>query len=122
MGHPDLYSTKHGACWLVDGYSMLRKLVSMSYQWRAELCVCVCVCVCHLQWKISYRSKLKRVAVLVSKLDHCLYDLLIRHRSGTSHSSLILQYTCEAVHTGDTVRSDTVPFPIMHAYVYAHRM
>ena len=25
---------------------------------------------------------MKRVAVLVSKMSHCLYDLLIRHRSG----------------------------------------
>jgi formyltetrahydrofolate hydrolase len=32
--------------------------------------------------QISYADKLKRVAVLVSKQDHCLYDLLIRHRSG----------------------------------------
>ena len=27
-------------------------------------------------------SRLKRMAVLVSKSDHCLYDLLIRHQSG----------------------------------------
>lgn len=25
---------------------------------------------------------MKRVAILVSKSDHCLYDLLIRHQSG----------------------------------------
>ena len=35
-----------------------------------------------MDWKISYRSKKKRVAVFVSKMDHCLYDLLIRHESG----------------------------------------
>ena len=28
------------------------------------------------------RRRLKRMAVLVSKSDHCLYDLLIRHQSG----------------------------------------
>lgn len=31
-----------------------------------------------MEWHLSYRAKRKRLAVLVSKLDHCLYDLLIR--------------------------------------------
>ena len=31
--------------------------------------------------QLSYSNRLKRVAVLVSKLDHCLYDLLIRRDS-----------------------------------------
>jgi formyltetrahydrofolate deformylase len=35
-----------------------------------------------MQWKVSYKAAPKRVAVLVSKMDHCLYDILIRHRSG----------------------------------------
>ncbi|KAH7624242.1 hypothetical protein Ndes2526B_g01505 [Nannochloris sp. 'desiccata'] len=35
-----------------------------------------------MEWKIAYRTKKKRVALLVSKMDHCLYDLLIRHESG----------------------------------------
>lgn len=37
---------------------------------------------CGCRWKVSYRNKKKRLALLVSKLDHCLYDLLIRHKSG----------------------------------------
>lgn len=32
--------------------------------------------------QVSYSDRLKRMAVLVSKLDHCLYDLLIRRDSG----------------------------------------
>ena len=35
-----------------------------------------------MQWQLNYSGKLKRVALLVSKIDHCLYDILIRHRSG----------------------------------------
>eukprot|EP00904_Undaria_pinnatifida_P012236 jgi/Undpi1/8142/HiC_scaffold_24.g10613.m1 len=35
-----------------------------------------------MEWSISYRNRQQKVAVLVSKDDHCLYDLLIRHRSG----------------------------------------
>ena len=35
-----------------------------------------------MQWQLNYNVKLKRVALLVSKIDHCLYDILIRHRTG----------------------------------------
>jgi formyltetrahydrofolate deformylase len=35
-----------------------------------------------MDWTISYAAQRKRVAVLVSKLDHCLYDILIRMESG----------------------------------------
>ncbi|CAM9159139.1 unnamed protein product [Choristocarpus tenellus] len=36
----------------------------------------------HMEWSIAYTGRLKKVAILVTKDDHCLYDLLIRHRSG----------------------------------------
>jgi formyltetrahydrofolate deformylase len=32
--------------------------------------------------RLSYANRVKRVAIFVSKYDHCLYDLLYRHRSG----------------------------------------
>jgi formyltetrahydrofolate deformylase len=32
--------------------------------------------------RLSYAGRRKRVAILVSRLDHCLYDLLLRHRAG----------------------------------------
>ena len=35
-----------------------------------------------MSWKIAYGSQVRRVAVFASKQDHCLYDLLIRHRAG----------------------------------------
>ncbi|GAX77452.1 hypothetical protein CEUSTIGMA_g4896.t1 [Chlamydomonas eustigma] len=36
----------------------------------------------NMTWKICYKNKMKRIAILVSKQDHCLYDLLIRFKSG----------------------------------------
>ena len=38
----------------------------------------------HLQlnWKLFDTSKTERVAIFVSKTDHCLYDLLLKHRDG----------------------------------------
>jgi len=35
-----------------------------------------------MDWRLAYESKRKRIAIFVSKVDHCLYDLLLRHRAG----------------------------------------
>jgi formyltetrahydrofolate deformylase len=35
-----------------------------------------------LRWTLRDREDVRRVAVFVSREDHCLYDLLVRHRSG----------------------------------------
>ncbi|HEX7479375.1 MAG TPA: formyltetrahydrofolate deformylase [Polyangiales bacterium] len=35
-----------------------------------------------MRWRIAYGSHRKRVAVLVSKYDHCLHDLVLRQRAG----------------------------------------
>ncbi len=35
-----------------------------------------------MQWRVAYADRAKRVAVFVSKTDHCLYDLLLRHQAG----------------------------------------
>jgi formyltetrahydrofolate deformylase len=35
-----------------------------------------------MQWKLSFSSERRRVALFVSKENHCLYDLLARHESG----------------------------------------
>ena len=35
-----------------------------------------------MDWKLAYGNQVRRVAIFVSKQEHCLYDLLIRHRAG----------------------------------------
>jgi len=35
-----------------------------------------------MDWRLEYGTRVRRVAILVSKHDHCLYDLLLRHRAG----------------------------------------
>lgn len=35
-----------------------------------------------MTYQLTYRSNLPKVAIFVSKYDHCLYDLLWRHQSG----------------------------------------
>ena len=35
-----------------------------------------------MRWRIAYADRRKRLAIFVSRYDHCLYDLLLRHRAG----------------------------------------
>jgi formyltetrahydrofolate deformylase len=43
-----------------------------------------------MNWRIAYGSQRKRVAIFVSKYDHCLYDLLLRHRAGELVCNIVL--------------------------------
>ena len=36
----------------------------------------------HMNWRLSFKDIKKRVAIFVSKYEHCIYDLLLRHRLG----------------------------------------
>jgi formyltetrahydrofolate deformylase len=46
----------------------------------------------HMTWRLAQSARRPRMAILVSKYDHCLADLLYRHRSGelTSEIPLIM--------------------------------
>lgn len=35
-----------------------------------------------MAWRLAWGHERKRVAIFVSRYDHCLYDLLLRHRAG----------------------------------------
>ena len=35
-----------------------------------------------MSWQLEFSSRPKRLAIFVSKFDHCLYDLLLRHTAG----------------------------------------
>lgn len=35
-----------------------------------------------MQWQLHFSDRPKRMAILVSRLDHCLYDLLLRQKAG----------------------------------------
>ncbi len=35
-----------------------------------------------MDWRISYAEERRKIALFVSKQDHCLHDLLLRHRAG----------------------------------------
>jgi formyltetrahydrofolate deformylase len=42
-----------------------------------------------MAWQLQTREPRKRVAIFVSRFDHCLYDLLLRHRAGELHCDIV---------------------------------
>ena len=71
-----------------------------------------------MEWKLFYDNKVKRVAILVSRMDHCLYDILIRHRAGLSHAPVPLPVDWVLMHPvkepEPPVRSSAL---VMHCYM-----
>ena len=43
-----------------------------------------------MEWRIHYGAEPKRMAIFASRDDHCLYDLLLRHRAGELHCEISL--------------------------------
>lgn len=43
-----------------------------------------------MEWQIRYRDQRCRVALFVSKIEHCFWDLLIRHRLGELPCDIVL--------------------------------
>ena len=43
-----------------------------------------------MDWRLEEENRPKRIAVFVSKVDHCLYDLLLRERSGELNGKIEL--------------------------------
>src|SRR5512145_2604808 len=35
-----------------------------------------------MTWRLAWSDHVKRMAIFVSKTNHCLYDLLLRHQAG----------------------------------------
>jgi formyltetrahydrofolate deformylase len=67
-----------------------------------------------MQQKLAYAGRRKRMAIFVSKYDHCLYDLLLRHRAGelSCEIPLILSNHPELVPLGRQFGIDFQVFPI----------
>jgi formyltetrahydrofolate deformylase len=43
-----------------------------------------------MDYRIEYSDQMKRMAIMVSKTDHCLYDLILRNKEGETHANISL--------------------------------
>ena len=65
-----------------------------------------------MEWRISYTTRRKRVAVLVSRYDHCLLDLLWRWRRGELDCDIAL-----VVSNHPDLREDVESFGLPYAHI-----
>ena len=61
------------------------------------------------EWRVAWSDVPKRMAILVSRQDHCLWDLLLRHRSGELPSDVVAVISNHE-DAGEIARVFDVPF------------
>jgi len=62
-----------------------------------------------MKWRLFYEKEQKRLALFVSQHDHCLYDLLLRHRAGELNCEIPL-IVSNHEQTGSIAAQFAVPF------------
>jgi formyltetrahydrofolate deformylase len=60
--------------WSLEKFSLAQEAIAPAFARLAEQH--------RMWWKLSFTNERKRIALLVSKESHCLYDLLSRHEAG----------------------------------------
>ncbi|HVP30076.1 MAG TPA: formyltetrahydrofolate deformylase [Myxococcota bacterium] len=67
-----------------------------------------------MRWQIHYASQRKRVAIFVSRYDHCLWDLLLRHEAGEMPCDvpLVVSNHPDLAHVAEQFRIPFHVFPI----------
>lgn len=68
--------------WEVEGFSIPQPRIGEAFSFIAEKF--------SMKWQLFFSQQQPRMAILVSKLDHCLYDLLLRRQAGEYQAEIPL--------------------------------
>jgi formyltetrahydrofolate deformylase len=60
--------------WELEGFNLQRQFIGEAFDPLAE--------VIDAKWQLHFSDSVRRIAIFVTKQDHCLYDLILRQRSG----------------------------------------
>ncbi|SRR5579883_567657 len=60
--------------WQLDGFNLSRELIGPAFNAIAQPLKCT--------WQLYFSDSIRRIAIFVSRQDHCLLDLIWRQRSG----------------------------------------
>ena len=60
--------------WQLDAFKIRSDEIALKFASIAETL--------NMQWRLHFSQKLQRIAIMVSKYNHCLYDLLLRNAAG----------------------------------------
>jgi formyltetrahydrofolate deformylase len=61
--------------WELDGFELTRDQIAPAFEFAIAT-------PCKMTWKLHFSAKKPRMAIFVSKMSHCLYDILARYQSG----------------------------------------
>jgi len=59
--------------WELEGFRIPREKIAQAFSFIADKF--------QMQWRLVFSDEVPRVAIMVSKFDHCLYDLLLKWQS-----------------------------------------
>lgn len=61
--------------WELDGFELTKEQIAPAFQHAIAT-------PCHMVWSLDFSDRIPRMAIMVSKMSHCLYDLLARYQGG----------------------------------------
>jgi formyltetrahydrofolate deformylase len=68
--------------WQLEGFGLPREIIGPAFNAIAQPL--------QAQWQLHFSDTLPRIAIWVSKQDHCLFDLIWRQRAGELHAEIPL--------------------------------
>ncbi|HLP89131.1 MAG TPA: formyltetrahydrofolate deformylase [Nostocaceae cyanobacterium] len=68
--------------WQLEGFHLERELIGKAFGAIASPL--------NAQWELHFSEKIPRIAIWVSRQDHCLFDLIWRHRAKEFHAEIPL--------------------------------
>jgi formyltetrahydrofolate deformylase len=66
--------------WELEGFNLQRQFIGEAFDPLAE--------VIDAKWQLHFSDSVQRIAIFVTKQDHCLYDLILRQRSGELQAAI----------------------------------
>lgn len=66
--------------WELEGFNLQRQFIGEAFDPLAE--------VIDAKWQVHFSDSVRRIAIFVTKQDHCLYDLILRQRSGELQATI----------------------------------
>ncbi|MBI9104322.1 MAG: formyltetrahydrofolate deformylase [Spirochaetales bacterium] len=67
--------------WNLEGFTIPREKISQAFESIALKF--------KMDWELKFSSKKTKMAIFVSKYDHCLYELLLRNRAGELEADIV---------------------------------
>jgi formyltetrahydrofolate deformylase len=68
--------------WQLEGFNLPREIIGAAFNAIAQPL--------QAQWELHFSDTIPRIAIWVSKQDHCLFDLIWRQRAGELHAEIPL--------------------------------